>query len=74
MKIVLHRGADESLPKLAKPEGELTLLVGPEGGFSDKEIAKACTVGYQVINIGPKILRTETAALFAISVCQLLWG
>lgn len=74
MKIVLHPGAGESLSKLAKPKGELTLFVGPEGGFSDKEIEKACTMGYQIINIGPRILRTETAALATISACQMLWG
>lgn len=73
-KIVLHPGAGGSLSKLAKPEGEIMLLVGPEGGFSDNEIEKACAADYQVINIGPRILRTETAALAAISACQVLWG
>jgi 16S rRNA (uracil1498-N3)-methyltransferase len=74
LKIVLHPGAGESLSKLSKPKGEITLLVGSEGGFSDNEIGKACTGGYQIINIGPRILRTETAALAAISACQVLWG
>ena len=50
------------------------LLVGPEGGFSDNEIEKACAADYQIINIGPRILRNETAALAAISACQVLWG
>ena len=50
------------------------LLVGPEGGSSDNEIKNAAATGYQIINIGPRILRTETAALAAISACQALWG
>lgn len=63
-----------SLAKLSKPKGNVVLLVGPEGGFSDDEIKKAGAAGYQNINIGPRILRTETAALAAISACQVLWG
>ncbi len=73
-KIVLHPGTRRRLSKLAKPEGGIMLLVGPEGGFSDTEVEKACTEDYQSINIGPRILRTETAALAAISACQVLWG
>lgn len=73
-KIVLHSGTGGKLPKLAKPKSGIILLVGPEGGFSDNEIKKACTADYQTIKIGPRILRTETAALAAISACQMLWG
>ena len=73
-KIVLHPGTGGRLSKLAKAEGGIMLLVGPEGGFSDDEIEKACAADYQIINIGPRILRTETAALAAISACQMLWG
>ena len=73
-KIVLHSGTGGRLSKLAKAEDGIMLLVGPEGGFSDNEIEKACAADYQIINIGPRILRTETAALAAISACQMLWG
>ncbi len=73
-KIILHSGTGGRLSKLAKVEGGIMLLVGPEGGFSDDEIEKACAADYQIINIGPRILRTETAALAAISACQMLWG
>jgi 16S rRNA (uracil1498-N3)-methyltransferase len=73
-KLILHPESGISLAKLPRPTGGLTLLIGPEGGFSDGEIQKACAAGYQIINIGPRILRTETAALAAISACQMLWG
>ena len=73
-KIVLHSRTGGRLSKLAKVEGGIMLLVGPEGGFSDDEIEKACAADYRIINIGPRILRTETAALAAISACQMLWG
>jgi 16S rRNA (uracil1498-N3)-methyltransferase len=74
IKLILHPESGTSLAKLSRPAGGLTLLIGPEGGFSDGEIQRACAAGYQVINIGPRILRTETAALAAISSCQTLWG
>jgi len=73
-KLVLHPEAGVSLSRLSKPKGEVALLVGPEGGFSDNEIKKACDANYQITNIGPRVLRTETAALAAISACQALWG
>lgn len=73
-KIVLHPGSENNLSKLSKPDEEVILLAGSEGGFSDHEIKKACGMGYQNINIGPRVLRTETAALAAISACQTLWG
>ena len=73
-KLVLHPEAGKKLSKLSKPKGELLLLVGTEGGFSGNEIKRACDAGYQIVNIGPRILRTETAALVTISACQTLWG
>ncbi|MCH8846725.1 MAG: 16S rRNA (uracil(1498)-N(3))-methyltransferase [Proteobacteria bacterium] len=42
--------------------------------MSDNDIKKACKAGYQIVNIEPRILRTETAALIAISAGQMLWG
>lgn len=62
------------MSKLSKPEGKITILAESEGGFSDHEIKKAWEANYQIVNIGPRILRTETAALVAISACQVLWG
>lgn len=50
------------------------LAVGPEGGFSEEEIELAKNAGYQPLKIGPRVLRTETAPLAAISALQAQFG
>ncbi|WP_115719912.1 16S rRNA (uracil(1498)-N(3))-methyltransferase [Gallaecimonas mangrovi] len=50
------------------------LLIGPEGGFSDEEVALASQAGFTDVLLGPRVLRTETAALAAISALQLSLG
>lgn len=52
----------------------LVLLVGPEGGLSEAEKKTALAKGFQPFTLGPRIMRTETAALVAIAVSQALWG
>jgi 16S rRNA (uracil1498-N3)-methyltransferase len=52
----------------------LVLAVGPEGGFSDQEIALALRHGFRSAHLGKRILRTETAALAGVAIAQLLWG
>ena len=52
----------------------LLLLIGPEGGLSADEVAEAARYGFQSIGLGKRILRTETAALVALSLAQFLWG
>lgn len=52
----------------------LSLLIGPEGGFSPEEIAKARTAGVNVVGLGAQILRAETAAIAALALCQFLWN
>ena len=49
-------------------------VIGPEGGFSPVEAQCASAAGLQLVGLGPRILRAETAALAAISLCQFLWG
>lgn len=51
---------------------KITLLIGPEGGLSHHEIEKVIASGFQAINLGPRILRTETAALAAIAGLEAL--
>ena len=46
-----------------RTESEMAFAVGPEGGFTDEEIASARAHGWQVIGLGPRILRIETAAI-----------
>lgn len=50
------------------------VIVGPEGGFSDKEVELAQSHGFVTVGLGPRVLRTETAAIVAAAVCQHLWG
>ena len=52
----------------------LCLLIGPEGGLTKSEISSAIEKGYKSVMIGPRVLRTETAALSATICSQLLWG
>ncbi len=56
------------------PPQALTLMVGPEGGFSDEEEKLALRQGALSFSLGPRVLRTETAGLFALSTLQALWG
>jgi 16S rRNA (uracil1498-N3)-methyltransferase len=52
----------------------INLLVGPEGGFTAEEEAAALVAGFAPLRLGPRILRTETAALAAIAAMETLWG
>ena len=52
----------------------LTVMVGPEGGFAPEEEAAALVAGLMPLRLGERILRTETAALAAVSAMQALWG
>lgn len=52
----------------------VALLIGPEGGLSDAEIAEAEEAGWQSWQLGPRVLRTETAGLAALAVLQSRWG
>ena len=52
----------------------VSLLVGPEGGFADDEIAAAAQSGFQIVGLGPRILRVETAAVVAVALVQFATG
>ena len=73
LRFVLHHRDSQSLPAEQKPQS-VALLVGPEGGLSDDEIAQAKTQNFNAPTLGPRVLRTETAPLAAISLVQYLWG
>lgn len=74
LKLVLHQDGEKSLSELSPPSGAVTLLVGPEGGLSDAEVAQARNAGFTVLRLGPRILRTETAGLAALAALQAKWG
>lgn len=73
LKLVLHHRTAQSLDTLEKPQ-RLALMVGPEGGLTDDEIRIAEAAGFLPAALGPRVLRTETAPVAALAVCQWLWG
>jgi len=74
LQLVLHHRATHSLRQLAPPTGEIALLIGPEGGLSENEIENASQRGFQGIQFGPRVLRTETASVAALAALQTHWG
>ncbi|MEO9331205.1 16S rRNA (uracil(1498)-N(3))-methyltransferase [Ectopseudomonas guguanensis] len=72
LKLVLHPIA-AALQSHAKPDS-LAFLIGPEGGLSDAEVDQAKGAGFHAARLGPRVLRTETAPVVALSVAQQLWG
>ena len=74
LKINLHPKAQHSIMNLPIENTRVRLLVGPEGGLSDEEIAKANQHDFHDVLLGPRVLRTETAALTAITALQCRYG
>lgn len=72
LKLVLHPVA-LPLSTHAQP-ASLAFLIGPEGGLSDGEVEQARSAGFQPARLGPRVLRTETAPVVALSIAQQLWG
>lgn len=73
-RILLEPQADNTLTSLGPPRQPVLLLIGPEGGVSDVERACASSAGFTPIALGPRVLRTETAALAILAGLQSLWG
>lgn len=74
IRLVLDPGAKQALPSIPRPDGCVTVLIGPEGGLSEKEQERAQFAGFAAVSFGPRILRTETAALAAIAFLQSVFG
>ena len=74
-KWVLHcaDNTDASAVTQGTPQ-DAALLIGPEGGLTDQEFAAASTEGFQLLQLGPRVLRTETAPAAALSVLGVFWG
>lgn len=66
--------AEARLADLAVPQSMDCLVAGPEGGFEADETAALHAAGVQAVRLGPRVLRTETAALAALAAMQTLWG
>jgi 16S rRNA (uracil1498-N3)-methyltransferase len=72
-RLVLHHRAGPPDTSPAAP-ASAALLVGPEGGLTSTEIASAEQAGFRPLQLGPRVLRTETAPLAAIAILQARWG
>jgi len=73
VRLVLHHRAEPASARKQKPQS-VALLIGPEGGLSQVEITLAEKSGFSPIQLGPRVLRTETAPLAAITLLQGKWG
>lgn len=74
MRLVLSPTAPASLAGIASLPARVELLIGPEGGLDDDELIGAKQAGFIPVRLGPRVLRTETAAVAALTVLQALWG
>lgn len=73
-RVLLSPDSARRLRELDPPRGALVMLAGPEGGFSPEEERAAGEVGFLPVRLGPRVLRTETAAVAALAAMQALWG
>jgi 16S rRNA (uracil1498-N3)-methyltransferase len=73
-RLLLSPGGPASLAGIASMAPRVELLIGPEGGLDDAEIEAAMRAGFAPVRLGPRVLRTETAGIVALSVLQALWG
>ena len=73
-ELILKPGATTPLARIPAPETKVCVLIGPEGGFSDIEYEDAIVAGFRPVSLGPRVLRTETAAVAALAILQSTWG
>ncbi|ADJ27090.1 16S rRNA (uracil(1498)-N(3))-methyltransferase [Nitrosococcus watsonii] len=75
LAVLLDPRSERPLKALPLPlDNRLILLIGPEGGLNEIEIKQAQQADFIGVRLGPRILRTETAAVAALTALQLLWG
>lgn len=73
-RYLLSPHATTRLRELPRPADGVTLLVGPEGGWNEEETTAAYLAGFVPMALGPRVLRTETAAVAALAAMQAVWG
>lgn len=73
-RLLLTPEGPAGLESLPPPAGELTVLIGPEGGLTEGEQRAACGQGFKALSLGPRVLRTETAAVAALALLQHRFG
>ncbi len=74
VRLLLSPSATRRIEDVPRPASGATLLIGPEGGLSHDEQALAEATGYTAVNLGPRVLRTETAAIAALTLLQREFG
>lgn len=62
------------LPEVRKAEDRVAALVGPEGGWTDRERSEIAGAGWSQVSLGPEILRAETAAIAALAIVNAAWA
>ena len=73
-RLILTPSGTKRFQDFAHTTQAVFVLVGPEGGFSEVEYTIATQKGYTGVTLGPRVLRTETAAIAALTACQMIWG
>jgi len=74
LRLLLSPAGATRLRDLPRPAAFIVLLAGPEGGFTPEEEAAARHCSFTPVRLGPRVLRTETAAVAALAALQALWG
>ena len=74
LRLSLAPEAAAGLRQLGRPAGRVTVLAGPEGGLTATELDDAAGAGFRPLRLGPRVLRTETAAVALLAAMQALWG
>ncbi len=76
LKLLLSPDTDKILYSVLidSPPQDIILMIGPEGGHTPEEEAQAQSAGYQLVSLGQRVLRTETAGIVAITAVHSIWG
>jgi len=74
LRLILTPLKAQNINHLNQKPSSIIFMVGPEGGFSEKEMALASHSAFIPVNFGERILRTETASIVALSIMQYFWG
>ena len=73
-KLLMSLNRAQKLSDIRPQSGKVVFMVGPEGGWTEKEEQQAFDAGFQSVTLSKRVLRTETASLAAIAAMQTLWG
>ena len=72
--VVFAPEAGRGVAALPAPSAPIALLIGPEGGLAGEEVATALRSGFTAAQLGPRVLRAETATVAALAALHALWG